>query len=96
MDKNFSFQDTQPLSKQLNREAKWAVYLTVIYLIGWVMGAYFSPTGVGVFGLPLWFELSCVFLPMVFIMLSMAVLKMVYQDINLNDDLSDTQQHKDN
>ena len=28
---------------QLNREARWAFILSLIYLLGWVGFAYFSP-----------------------------------------------------
>lgn len=70
---------------QQHREARWALYLSAGYLLGWVGFAYFSPEGMGVFGLPLWFELSCIFLPIIFILLSIVVLKFVYQDIKLPD-----------
>lgn len=69
---------------QLNREAKWSIYLTLTYLAGWVGFAYFMPNGTGVLGFPLWFELSCVFLPMLFMIISFAVLKGVYQDVDLD------------
>lgn len=76
------------LSHQLNREAKWAVYLTLLYMAGWVIFAYFMPTGTGLLGLPLWFELSCIFLPLIFIFISMAVLKAVYKEVDLDTDLT--------
>ncbi|STZ55824.1 Predicted membrane protein [Moraxella lacunata] len=77
-----------PLTHQLNREAKWSIYLTLLYMAGWVIFAYFMPTGTGVLGLPLWFELSCVFLPLIFILISMAVLKVVYKEMDLDTDLT--------
>lgn len=69
--------------QQLNREARWAFWLSLIYLIGWVAFAYFSPEGRGILGFPLWFELSCIFLPLGFTILVYAVIKSVYQNINL-------------
>lgn len=84
-----------PLTHQLNREAKWSIYLTWLYLAGWVIFAYFVPTGTGLLGLPLWFELSCVFLPFVFILISMAVLKAVYQEVDLDGELSNELNHND-
>lgn len=71
------------LSTQLNREAKWAVWLALFYLAGWAIFAYFSPAGRGLFGFPLWFELSCIFLPLVFTALVWFVTKKIYQDIDL-------------
>lgn len=75
------------ITTQLSREAKWSLYLTLIYLADWVVFAYFVPNGTGVFGFPLWFELSCLLLPMLFILISLAVLKTVYQEIDLDADL---------
>jgi len=34
------------------------------------------------------FKLSCIFLPLIFILMSMAVLKVVYKDIELDADLT--------
>lgn len=76
--------DLKTLTHQLNKEAKWAVYLTLIYMAGWVVFAYFLPMDTGILGLPVWFEWSCVFLPIIFILLSLVVLKKVYQDVDLD------------
>ena len=76
------------LHHQLNREAKWSLYLTLLYMAGWVIFAYFMPAGRGLLGLPLWFELSCIFLPLIFILISMAVLKAVYKEVDLDTDLT--------
>ncbi|OOR92187.1 YhdT family protein [Moraxella bovis] len=76
------------LTHQLNREAKWSLYLTLLYMAGWVIFAYFMPAGTGLLGLPLWFELSCIFLPLIFILISMAVLKAIYQEVDLDTDLT--------
>ena len=48
-------------TKQLTREAQWALGLTVLYMFGWIILAYFFPVKLGILGLPIWFELSCVF-----------------------------------
>ncbi|WP_066803291.1 YhdT family protein [Moraxella oblonga] len=77
-------QTNNPTTRQLNREAKWSLYLTFIYLAGWVIFAYFLPNGTGLLGFPLWFEMSCIVLPILFILMSMATLKTVYKEIDLN------------
>lgn len=69
--------------QQLEKEARWAVLLTLLYLLGWVGFAYFSPQGRGVFGFPIWFELSCIFLPMIFTLIATIVVKKVYKNIDL-------------
>lgn len=73
----------QAQRNQLLKEARWAIWLTLIYLAGWVGFAYFSPAGRGLFGFPLWFELSCIFLPVLFTCLVYAVIKRYYQNIDL-------------
>ncbi|AGI33718.1 TPA: DUF997 family protein [Mannheimia haemolytica] len=69
--------------QQLTTEARWAVLLTLIYLLGWVGFAYFSPQGRGIFGFPIWFELSCIFLPVLFSLVATIVVKKVYKNIDL-------------
>ncbi|GAB1667753.1 YhdT family protein [Mannheimia glucosida] len=69
--------------QQLTTEARWAVLLTLIYLLGWVGFAYFSPQGRGIFGFPIWFELSCIFLPVLFSLIATIVVKKVYKNIDL-------------
>lgn len=71
-------------SAQLHREARWALWLTLAYLAGWLGFAYFSPAGRGIFGFPLWFELACIFLPLMFTFAVYAVVKAVYRDLDLN------------
>ena len=44
-------------TKQLTREAQWALGLTVLYMFGWIILAYFFPVKLGILGLPIWFEL---------------------------------------
>lgn len=71
--------------QQLAREARWAWWLSLVYLAGWVILAYFTPATRGILGFPLWFELSCIFLPLGFTLLIVVVIKMVYRDVNLED-----------
>lgn len=84
-------QHTPSPTHQLNREAKWSVYFTLLYLIGWVVFGYFMPDGTGFLGFPLWFELSCIVLPILFVLISLAVLKAVYKEMDLegHDKLND-------
>ena len=74
----------QDISTQLHREAKWAVGLAVIYLIFWVIFAYMSPDGRGFFSMPWWFELSCVYLPIAFVLAGFWVLSRVYRTVDLD------------
>ncbi|AHG76439.1 DUF997 family protein [Mannheimia varigena] len=69
--------------KQLEKEARWAILLTLLYLLGWVGFAYFSPQGRGILGFPIWFELSCILLPVIFTLVAIVVVKKVYKNIDL-------------
>ncbi|KMK51915.1 membrane protein [[Actinobacillus] muris] len=71
---------------QIHREVIWTLWLTLFYVIGWVGCAYFSPNGQGWLGFPLWFELACVYLPLVFILLVSLVIKTIFQEIELEGD----------
>lgn len=73
------------MQKQLVREAQWALGLSILYLIAWISFAYFFPVKLGLLGFPIWFELSCIFLPLVFTLLVHIVIKVVYQDIDLEE-----------
>lgn len=72
-------------SQQIMREVRWSLWLTLFYLAGWVGFAYFSPTGRGLLGFPVWFELACIYLPILFVLLTTIVIKTVYKAIDLED-----------
>lgn len=72
--------------KQSAKEARWALGLTILYVIGWCLCAYLPKGTTGPIGFPLWFELACIYLPVLFIVLAYWVIKIVYQDISLEDD----------
>lgn len=72
--------------KQIHREVIWTFWLTLFYVVGWGGFAYYSPTGRGWLGFPLWFELACVYLPLVFILLVALVIKLYFQEIDLEGD----------
>ena len=42
--------------------------------------------GIGLPGLPHWFEMACLLVPLVFILLCWAMVKVIYRDIPLEDD----------
>ncbi len=69
--------------QQLAKEARWALLLTFIYILGWVGFAYFSPQGRGIFGFPIWFELSCILLPIIFNLIATLVIRKIYKNIEL-------------
>lgn len=70
---------------QAHREARWAVYLTLLYLAGWLLTAYLSDNDAGVTGLPHWFELSCLLLPLLFIGLCGLMVRTVFREMPLED-----------
>ena len=69
--------------RQAAKEARWALGLSLLYVIGWCVCAYLPKGTAGPLGFPLWFELSCIYLPILFIVLAYWILRIVYQDISL-------------
>ncbi|BFU61111.1 MULTISPECIES: YhdT family protein [Rodentibacter] len=69
--------------KQAAKEARWALGLTILYVIGWCLCAYLPKGSLGPIGFPLWFELSCIYLPILFIVIGYWIIKIIYQDISL-------------
>ncbi|MWP47525.1 YhdT family protein [Gilliamella sp. Pas-s27] len=69
--------------KQANKEAKLSLVLTFIYLLGWVICAYCISNKIGFLGLPLWFELSCIVIPLGFVLLCWLVVKFQFKNISL-------------
>ena len=70
--------------KQAAKEARWALGLAIFYVIGWCVCAYLridSPVGLG---FPLWFELSCIYLPILFVVIGYWIVKIVFLDIPLD------------
>ncbi|WP_380179742.1 YhdT family protein [Kalamiella sp. sgz302252] len=70
---------------QAHREARWSFWLAVAYLAAWSLTAAFGGSGPGLTGLPRWFELACLLVPLLFILLCWLMIKRVFQDISLED-----------
>lgn len=73
----------QSVAQQLMREARWSLWLTVFYIIGWVGLGYFSPDGRGPLGFPIWFEFACIYLPIFFAIITFVVVKAVFKPVDL-------------
>ncbi|MEQ4922557.1 YhdT family protein [Proteus hauseri] len=74
---------------QAHKEALWALILTFMYLFGWLITAYLPDNTLGIIGLPLWFELSCVFLPILFFLLCYLMVRYFFKDMPLGDEHDD-------
>lgn len=48
---------------QAHKEARWSLYLTLLWLAAWGLSAWLGGREIGITGLPRWFELSCLFAP---------------------------------
>ncbi len=70
---------------QAHKEARWALGLTLAWLAGWLLAAYLPDSSQGITGLPLWFELSCVLLPLLFILLCWLMVRFIFRDISLEN-----------
>lgn len=70
--------------QQANKEAKISLLLTVCYLVIWIIAAYSLGNEAGFLGLPRWFEASCLFLPIAFIIVCWLVVKLKFVDVPLD------------
>ncbi|AJI94048.1 YhdT family protein [Yersinia ruckeri] len=70
---------------QAHKEARWAFGLTLAYLAGWLLCAYFPGDTPGITGLPAWFEMACLALPLLFIVLCWLMVRFIFRDIPLED-----------
>lgn len=71
--------------KQAAKEARWTFGLTILYVIGWCVCAYLPENTAGPLGFPLWFELSCIYLPILFIVVAFWVIQIVFQHFDLEN-----------
>ncbi|KAA8999209.1 DUF997 family protein [Affinibrenneria salicis] len=70
---------------QAHREARWALGLTLAWLAAWFAAAYLPGNTPGFTGLPHWFEISCLLLPLIFIVACWLMVRFVFRDIPLED-----------
>ena len=70
---------------QAHKEARWALWLTLLYLAAWLASAYLPDSMQGFTGLPHWFEMACLLMPLIFILLCWAMVRFIFRDIPLED-----------
>lgn len=72
---------------QAHREARWSFWLAVAYLAAWSLMPWLADDKAGITGLPHWFELTCLLVPGLFIVLCWLMVKGVFRDISLEDEM---------
>lgn len=72
------------------REALLSLGLAVLYMLGWWLSAYAVPANLMWHGWPLWFVLSCVFNPLLFIGLCAVMVRRYFKNLPLDACLTDT------
>ncbi|MCK7309343.1 YhdT family protein [Enterobacter quasiroggenkampii] len=70
---------------QAHKEARWALWLTLLYLAAWLVTAYLQNSASGITGLPHWFEMACLLVPLIFILLSWLMVRFIFRDFPLED-----------
>ncbi|MCF5891499.1 DUF997 family protein [Aeromonas veronii] len=66
------------------REAAFCLLLTLLYFFAWYGTAYFIPLQLELWGLPLWFLLSCMVMPLLFILLCALMVNRLFVEIPLD------------
>ncbi|BCS48985.1 DUF997 family protein [Aeromonas jandaei] len=66
------------------REAAFCLLLTLLYFFAWYGTAYFIPVHLELWDIPLWFLLSCMVMPLIFIILCALMVNRLFVDIPLD------------
>ncbi len=66
------------------REAALCLLLTLLYFVAWYGTAYFIPEELELWDMPLWFLLSCILMPLLFIGLCALMVDRLFVDIPLD------------
>lgn len=66
------------------REAALCLLLTLLYFAAWYGSAYFVPEDIELWDMPLWFLLSCILMPLLFIGLCALMVDRLFVDIPLD------------
>ncbi len=66
------------------REAALCLLLTLLYFAAWYGSAYFIPEEIELWDMPLWFVLSCILMPLLFIGLCALMVDRLFIDIPLD------------
>ncbi|MFB5171202.1 YhdT family protein [Erwinia amylovora] len=70
---------------QAHREARWSLVLAVAYLACWALSAWLLDDQQGLTGLPHWFEMACLLVPLLFIFLCWLMVRVIFRNIPLED-----------
>ncbi|WP_263081306.1 YhdT family protein [Endozoicomonas sp. Mp262] len=78
---------------QAHREACWAIGLTLAYFLWWYLSAYGLAPDTNnlesfflIFGMPLWFFVSCIVAPVLFTVLCGLMVRYIFIDMPLDVD----------
>ncbi|MCU5771263.1 YhdT family protein [Erwiniaceae bacterium BAC15a-03b] len=70
---------------QAHKEARWSFALAILYLAAWGLSAWLVGSEIGFTGLPRWFEVSCLYVPLLFLVLCWLMIRTVFRDMSLED-----------
>ena len=70
------------------REAALCLLLTLLYFVAWYGTAYLIPEELELWDMPLWFLLSCMLMPLLFIGLCALMVDRLFVDIPLDTEES--------
>ncbi|MCS3454790.1 YhdT family protein [Aeromonas rivuli] len=74
------------------REATLCLLLTLLYFVAWYGCAYFIPETLQYWGMPLWFLLSCMLMPLLFMVLCAVMVNWLFIEIPLDPELPSPQE----
>lgn len=66
------------MHKQIKKEITFSFLITIFYFISWIIIKYIPDEYNGIFKIPLWFECGCIYLPIVFNILCILIIKFIF------------------
>lgn len=66
------------------REALLSLGLALLYMLAWWLSAYATPPNLTLGGWPLWFLLSCLFNPLLFVALCLLMVRYCFSSVALS------------
>lgn len=66
------------MAKQIKKEIIFSFSLTFFYFISWMIIKCIPDEYNGILNIPLWFELGCIYLPIIFNILCILIIKFIF------------------
>lgn len=67
------------MQKQIKKEIKFSIIITFIYFVTWIIIKFIPNKYNGILNIPLWFEIGCIYSPIIFNILCILIIKFIFK-----------------